>query len=58
MTSDPILSDKKLVHVSRMPIRWGDMDAMGHVYNVTYFRFLEQALIEWYSSIGREQGVL
>lgn len=56
MTSDPILSDKKLVHVSRMPIRWGDMDAMGHVNNVTYFRYLEQARIEWYSSIGREHA--
>ena len=56
MTGDPILSDKKLVHVSEMPIRWGDMDAMGHVNNVNYFRFLEQARIEWYSSIGREHA--
>ena len=40
MTSDP-LSGKKLVFTSRIPIRWGDMDAMGHVNNVVFFRYLE-----------------
>ena len=24
-----------------IPIRWGDMDAMNHVNNTTYFRYLE-----------------
>ncbi len=52
MTSDP-LSNKKLVFVSRIPIRWGDMDAMGHVNNAVFFRYMEQARIEWYSHIGR-----
>jgi acyl-CoA thioester hydrolase len=28
---------KKLVHQMTIPIRWGDMDAMGHVNNTTYF---------------------
>ncbi len=45
------MSEKKLVHVARMPIRWGDMDAMGHVNNAVYFRYLEQARIEWLSQI-------
>jgi acyl-CoA thioester hydrolase len=35
-----------------MPIRWGDMDAMGHVNNTVYFRYLEQARIAWFESIG------
>jgi acyl-CoA thioester hydrolase len=35
------------VHTSRWPVRWGDMDAMGHVNNVVYFRYMEQARIEW-----------
>lgn len=35
------------VHTSRMSIRWGDMDAMGHVNNTVYFRYIEQARIEW-----------
>jgi acyl-CoA thioester hydrolase len=43
MTHKPRL----LVHTSRQSIRWGDMDALGHVNNVTYFRYLEQARIEW-----------
>ena len=30
-----------------MPIRWGDMDAIGHVNNTVYFRYMEQARIEW-----------
>ena len=30
-----------------MPIRWGDMDAMGHVNNTVYFRYMEQTRIEW-----------
>ncbi|HZW12125.1 MAG TPA: thioesterase family protein [Noviherbaspirillum sp.] len=35
-----------------MPIRWGDMDAMGHVNNTVYFRYLEQARIEWFTEAG------
>lgn len=45
---------KKLVHTTRMPIRWGDMDAMGHVNNTVYFRYLEQARIEWFTAAGFE----
>jgi acyl-CoA thioester hydrolase len=37
-----------------MPIRWGDMDAMGHVNNTVYFRYLEIVRIEWMRSIGCE----
>jgi acyl-CoA thioester hydrolase len=45
------MSDKKLIHTIRMPIRWGDMDAMGHVNNTVYFRYFEQARIDWLSQI-------
>ncbi|RIX46037.1 MAG: acyl-CoA thioesterase [Rhodocyclales bacterium GT-UBC] len=38
---------KKLMHVTTMPIRWGDMDAYGHVNNTVYFRYMEQARVEW-----------
>jgi acyl-CoA thioester hydrolase len=44
-------SDKKLVHVERIPVRWGDMDAMGHVNNTVYFRFLEQTRISWFEAL-------
>ena len=43
MTQKP----RMLVHTSRQPIRWGDMDMLGHVNNTVYFRYLEQARIEW-----------
>ena len=43
---------KKLVFETRMPVRWGDMDAMGHVNNATYFRYMETARIDWFRSIG------
>ena len=43
---------KKQVFEMTIPIRWGDMDAMNHVNNTTYFRYLEIARIEWFRSIG------
>jgi acyl-CoA thioester hydrolase len=45
------MSEKKLVHVERMPVRWGDMDAMGHVNNTVYFRFMEQTRISWFEKL-------
>jgi len=54
---------KKLVHEMTIPIRWGDMDAMGHVNNGAYFRYMEIARIDWLRSIGgqpnpRGEGVV
>jgi acyl-CoA thioester hydrolase len=46
------MSDKKLIHTMRMPVRWGDMDAMGHVNNTVYFRYIETARIAWLEEIG------
>lgn len=43
---------KKLVHEMVLPIRWGDMDAMGHVNNTVYFRYMETVRIEWFCTIG------
>jgi acyl-CoA thioester hydrolase len=48
-------SEKKLVHVERIPIRWGDMDAMGHVNNTVYFRYMEQARIGWFDALVPEE---
>jgi acyl-CoA thioester hydrolase len=47
-----IPENKKLVHEMRIPIRWGDMDAMNHVNNTIYFRYLETIRIDWMRSIG------
>ncbi|MDP1742318.1 MAG: acyl-CoA thioesterase [Polaromonas sp.] len=43
---------KKLVFEMCIPIRWGDMDAMGHLNNGSYFRYLETVRIDWMYSIG------
>ena len=48
--------EKKLVHVERIPIRWGDMDAMGHVNNTVYFRYMEQARIGWFDALVPEDA--
>ena len=47
-----IPEQKKLVHEALLPIRWGDMDAMGHVNNASYFRYLETVRIDWLYAIG------
>lgn len=43
---------KKYVHATRIAMRWGDMDALGHINNTIYFRYMEQARIESLQQIG------
>jgi len=43
---------KKLTFEMVIPIRWGDMDAMGHVNNTIYFRYFETIRIAWFEHIG------
>ena len=45
-----------LVHTECMPIRWGDMDAMMHVNNTVYFRYMEQARISWIDTWSNGAG--
>jgi acyl-CoA thioester hydrolase len=47
-----IPEQKRLVYEMTIPIRWGDMDAMGHLNNGSYFRYLETIRIDWMHSIG------
>ncbi|HVY04808.1 MAG TPA: thioesterase family protein [Burkholderiales bacterium] len=44
--------DGRLVRTDRVPMRWGEMDALGHMNNVSYFRFFEQARISWFESLS------
>jgi acyl-CoA thioester hydrolase len=46
--------NRRLAHVERIVLRWGDMDAMGHVNNTVYFRFMEQARISWFDRLVPE----
>ena len=43
---------RHLLITSRMPVRWGDMDAYGHVNNTVYFRYMEQARVDLLEHLG------
>jgi acyl-CoA thioester hydrolase len=38
-----------------IPIAWGEMDALGHVNNVVYFRYFESARIDFLRKAGCSQ---
>jgi len=40
------------VHELVMPLRWGDMDAMGHINNTLYFRYMESCRLDWVFKVG------
>ncbi|HET8608201.1 MAG TPA: thioesterase family protein [Burkholderiales bacterium] len=42
----------RLLSQQTMRVRWGDMDALGHVNNTLYFRYMEQVRIAWFEAIG------
>ena len=42
----------RLLHAMRLQVRWGDMDALGHVNNTEYLRYFEQSRIEWLEGLG------
>ncbi|CAG4882494.1 Thioesterase [Georgfuchsia toluolica] len=46
------MNKRKLIYTMQLPIRWADMDALGHVNNAFYFRYMEQARVEWLETIG------
>ena len=45
-------ADKKFVHEMVIPVRWGDMDVMGHVNNTLYFRYMEIVRLDWVFQVG------
>jgi acyl-CoA thioester hydrolase len=49
-----MLKERNLALVEHIPIRWGDMDAMGHVNNTIYFRYMEQVRVSWYEKMFGE----
>lgn len=43
-------------HVYRCQVRWGDMDALGHVNNVRYLDYLQEARIDMFWSAPQRDG--
>ena len=38
--------------VIEFPVAWGEMDAMGHVNNIVYFRYFESARIAYFEKMN------
>jgi acyl-CoA thioester hydrolase len=43
-------------HIYRCPLRWSDMDAFGHVNNVVFLRYLEEARIDFMFRLAPGEG--
>lgn len=50
-------TEPRLLHTLVLPVRWSDMDALGHVNNASYFTYCEQARIDWLGRIGVADSV-
>ena len=46
------MTDKILIHTSRMDVRWGDMDAFNHVNNTVYQRWMEACAWAHSAAVG------
>lgn len=51
-----IPDEKILVHEMVLSIAWGDMDALGHVNNTVYFRYMESVRVAWMHAQGSGPG--
>lgn len=52
-----------MIYPATVTLRWSDMDALGHINNSEYLRYLEQARIDFLADAGsagvpRETGLL
>lgn len=45
---------RKLLFSLRLAVRWGDLDANGHVNNAKFFTYFEQARIAWLESLNAQ----
>jgi hypothetical protein len=48
----PIITREQFSFWAEVEVRWGDMDAQGHVNNAVYFTYCETARIKLLRSIG------
>jgi len=44
-------------HFISLPVQWGDMDALGHVNNAIYFRYIESGRIAYFEAIEATAGL-
>jgi acyl-CoA thioester hydrolase len=46
--------ERVLLHALTIAVRWGDMDALGHVNSAAYFVYMEQARVSWLARVGAQ----
>ena len=49
MSKARLATREEFSHVTRIVVRWGDMDSLGHVNNAKFFTYDEQARLEYFS---------
>lgn len=47
--TDPVRAD--FTHGLPLTVRWGEMDALGHVNNTVYYRYSEDGRIDYFSQL-------
>jgi acyl-CoA thioester hydrolase len=45
-------SDSPVLLVTRLDVRWGDMDAFNHVNNASFLSYLEEARLRWLQGLS------
>ena len=46
------MAELKQLSEETIALFWSDMDALGHLNNVTYFRYMEEVRVRWLSAAG------
>lgn len=55
---DPELDESRiLLEEIELTVRWGDMDALGHVNNAVYFTYFEQVRVAWLERMSMSSGI-
>lgn len=51
MSAAPAPTPDQFAHFLEMPVRWGDMDALGHVNNARFFTYDESVRLDYFAPI-------
>ena len=49
---DPVTLEPEFPVIFETPVAWGEMDSMGHVNNIVYFRYFENARLAYFERVG------
>lgn len=52
--TDDGCAESAVLHTVGIDVRWGDLDADGHVNNTTMLRYVEEARMQWATALALE----